>query len=116
MSNQTDAQKRGRASRNKGANAERELAKILSENLNMNIRRGQVFNGEPDLVGLKGVHAEVKRQERINIHEALKQALNASEARQDGVPVVFFRRNRGEWFATMRLSDWMDYYRRKHEG
>ena len=115
MISQTDAHKRGKASRDKGARAERELAKILSEGLGMEIRRGQVFNKEPDLVGLEGVHAEVKRQERINIHEAIKQALNAAETRKDGIPVVFFRRDHGEWFTVMRLSDWMDYYGRKHE-
>jgi hypothetical protein len=46
--------------------------------------------------GIPGLHPEVKRVERLNIHTALKQAL------EDGdelglVPYVAFRRNREGW-------------------
>ena len=30
--------------------------------------------------------------------------------RQDGVPAVFHRRDRGEWLVTMSLDDWIDFY------
>lgn len=119
MIKQTDKKKRGKASRNKGANAERELAKLLQKELNMEIRRGQVFNHEPDIVGLTGVHVEVKRQERLNIWAAMEQAIVSAKRMLDGIPVVMFRRDRGEWLVCMRLSDWMPWYekwRKSNEG
>lgn len=106
----TEASKKGRSSRNKGANGERELAKLLRDFYGFEARRGQVFNGEPDLVGLEGIHAEVKRVERLNIHDALQQAREAAKKKKDGVPVVFHRRNRTRWMVTMDLQDWVDFY------
>ena len=110
MINQRDKAKRGKASRNKGANAERELANILRDTWGYSVRRGQVFNHESDLAGLTGIHPEVKRVERLNIHEAMEQAKTEAAKREDGLPAVFFRRDRGEWLVTMRLEDWIDLY------
>lgn len=100
----------GKGSRDKGANGERELARLLKDLYGFDVRRGQVFNGEPDLVGLDGIHVEVKRVERLNVHDALEQAREASKKKQDGVPVVFHRRNRTRWMVTMDLQDWVDFY------
>lgn len=106
----TDASKRGRGSRNKGANGERELARILREDYGIEAQRGKVFYHESDLIGLPGIHPEVKRVERLNIHEAIKQAIDEAEKRKDGKPVVFHRRNRGGWLVTLRLEDFMKIY------
>jgi len=106
----TDASKRGRGSRNKGANGERELAKILREEYGIEAQRGKVFYHESDIIGLPGIHPEVKRVERLNIHEAIKQAIDEAEKRKDGKPVVFHRRNRGGWLVTLRLEDFMSIY------
>ena len=106
----TDASKRGRGSRNKGANGERELAKILREQYGIEAQRGKVFYHESDLIGIPGIHPEVKRVERLNIHEAVKQAIDEAEKRKDGKPVVFHRRNRGGWLVTLRLEDFMNIY------
>ena len=106
----SEASKRGRASRNKGAVAERELANLLRDTYGYEVHRGKVFYGESDLVGLSGIHPEVKRVESINIHKAMEQAVTEAEKRKDGLPTVFFRRNRGEWMVTMRLVDWIDLY------
>lgn len=107
----TDASKRGRGSRNKGANGERELARILREDYGIEAQRGKVFYHESDLIGLPGIHPEVKRVERLNIHEAIKQAIDEAEKRKDGKPVVFHRRNRGGWLVTLRLEDFMSIYK-----
>ena len=112
MIRQTDARKRGRASRNKGANAERELANILKD-MGFDVRRGYVFQHESDIVGLKGIHPEVKRVEKLNIEKAMEQAAIEAIKRGDGVPTVFHRRDRGEWLVTMRLDEWVDLYRGK---
>ena len=100
----------GETSRNKGANGERELANILRDVYGYPVRRGMVFLGQSDLIGLSGIHPEVKRVERLNIVEAMEQAKREAEKREDGLPVVFHRRNRTEWLVTMRLEDWMDLY------
>lgn len=110
MIKQTDSKKRGRAARNKGADAERELANLLRDTWGYDVHRGKVFYGESDLVGLYGIHPEVKRVEKLNIHAAMAQAVEDAGKRQDGIPTVFFRRDRGEWMVTMRLTEWMDLY------
>ena len=100
----------GKGSRDKGANGERELARLLKDFYGIEVRRGQVFNGEPDIVGLDGIHVEVKRVERLNINDAMEQSREAAKKHQDGVPVVIHRRNRTRWMVTMDLTDWVDFY------
>lgn len=105
-----DQSKKGRSSRNKGANGERELANLLRDTYGYEVRRGQCFNHESDLVGLEGIHPEVKRVEKLNLENAMNQAIEESLKRHDGLPTVFHRKNRGEWLVTMRLTDWIDLY------
>ena len=105
-----DKSKQGRRSRNRGANGERELSKIFNEFYGYNTHRGYVFHKQSDVVGLEGIHVECKRVEKLNIHNAMKQAIEESEKRKDGLPTVFHRRNREGWLVTMRLEDWMDLY------
>lgn len=94
----------------KGNKGERELAAILREH-GYNTRRGQQFcgaNGDADVEGLPGIHIEVKRVERLNIHEAMKQSIR--DARPGEMPAVFHRRNREEWLVTMPFNDWIELY------
>ena len=100
----------GKASRDKGANGERELANILRDFYGYPVRRGMVFLGQSDLIGLPGIHPEVKRVERLNVTEAMEQAKREAEKKKDGLPVVFHRKNRTEWLCTLRLEDFMDLY------
>ena len=100
----------GKMSQRKGGNGERELAHILRDYYGYDVRRGSVFHKESDMVGLRDIHPEVKRVERLNIHGAMEQAKAEAEKRKDGLPTVFHRRNRTEWLVTMRLEDWVDLY------
>ena len=68
------------------------------------------FGSVPDLVGLPGIHVEVKRVERLNISEAMAQAVRDSQRFNDGLPAVFHRRNREGWLVTLRLADFMKLY------
>lgn len=104
----------GSNSARKGANGERELAAVLRE-YGYHIERGGTMSfGElPDLMGLPGVHIEVKRRERLNVPEAMKQAERDSERFKDGAPTVFHRRSREPWLVTMRLADWLALYGRQ---
>lgn len=97
-------------SRQKGAGGERELSRILREH-GYSCRRGQQYcgaNGDADVVGLPGIHIECKRVERLNISEAMKQAVKDADAAE--IPAVFHRKNREGWLVTMRLEDWMKIY------
>ena len=99
-----------KSQRDKGARGERELASALRE-YGYDTHRGRQYHGgpdSPDVVGLPGVHIECKRVERLNLHDAMAQAIaDAGNA----VPVVIHRKNHCEWLVTMRLSDWIEIYR-----
>lgn len=106
----------GRSSQRKGADGERELAALLRENGYAVQRGGSLSFGEaPDLSGLPGVHIEVKRVERLNVPEAMTQAVRDSERFKDGMPVLFHRRNRKGWLCTMRLEDWICLYQQQNQ-
>ena len=76
--------------------------------------RSQSYGEEPDLSGLPGVHIECKRVERLNISQAMAQAVRDAEKFHDGAPTVFHRRNREGWLVTMQLSDWLEIF--KNQG
>lgn len=98
-------------SRDKGKRGELELARVL-RGYGYDARRGQQYSGligDPDVLGLPGVHIECKRVERLNLTDAMIQAKR--DARDGEIPAVFHRRNREEWLVTMRLDDWVQMYR-----
>jgi Holliday junction resolvase len=104
----------GRGSQRKGADGERELASVLREYGYDMQRGGSLSFGEvPDLVGLPGVHIECKRVERLNVPEAMQQAVKDSQRFKDGMPALFHRRNRQPWLVTIRLEDFMQLYQGK---
>ena len=98
-------------SKAKGAAGERELAKKL-RGYGYECRRGQQFcgaNGDADVIGLPGIHIECKRVERLNIDDAMLQAIR--DRREGEFPAVFHRKNNGKWMVTMLLDDWQEIYR-----
>ena len=104
-------------SRAKGANGERELSHKLNE-YGFSTRRtvqynGKAEGGQADLVGLKGIHVEAKRVERLNLYEAMAQAIH--DAKDGEFPAVFHRKNHSEWLVSMRLQDWMQLYKEYFE-
>ena len=100
----------GRSSQRKGADGERELAALFRRGYPIR-RGGSLSFGEvPDLSGLPGIHIEVKRVERLNLHEAMQQAQRDSQRFHDGAPAVFHRRSREPWLVTMTLTDWLKLY------
>lgn len=98
-------------SRQKGARAERQLAKELRK-FGYEARRGQQYsgaNGDADVTGLEKIHIECKHVERLNIHDAMEQAKR--DAREGEKPVVMHKKNRTEWLVTMPLYDWIELYK-----
>ena len=105
-------------SKRKGAAGELELSHKLNE-YGFETRRSVQYNGKADdgkadLVNLPGIHIECKRVERLNVSEAMKQAIN--DAKGGELPTVFHRKNYEGWLVTMRLDDWMDLYRKYKEA
>ena len=96
-------------SKAKGSAGERELCMWLTAHgypARRNEQRYTGGKGNPDVSveGLEGYHFEVKRVEKLNVSEAMRQA----EADADGrIPAVVHRRNREPWLITMRLDDWI---------
>ena len=106
----------GKTQREKGKRGERELAEILRDH-GYDCRRGQQFcgiSGDADVIGLPGIHIECKRVERLNLMDAVKQSVRDSRA--DEFSTVFHRRDRSEWLVTMRLSDWIQVYKKWEAG
>ena len=101
----------GSRSQRKGADGERELAALLSAAGYECQRGGSLSFGEiPDVLGLPGIHIEVKRVEKLNVGEAMEQAIRDSDRMLDGMPALFHRRNRKPWLVTMRPEDWLKLY------
>ena len=95
-------------SKRKGNFGEHELVKILRAAGIDACRNDQMYiggKGNPDVSAeIWGIplHVEVKRVEKLNVTEAMKQAIRDAEA---GVlPVVAHRRNREQWLITMPLA------------
>lgn len=98
-------------SREKGAAGERELANILKAH-GFDARRGQQHSGSPDspdVIGIPGVHIEVKRVEEFGQGKLYKaMAQSARDAGEGELVAVFHRRNRKRWMVTTRYADWLD--------
>ena len=113
----------GKSQREKGKRGERELSNLLKDH-GYSCRRGQQYcgtNGDADVVGLPGIHIECKRVERLNLGDAMRQAVDDTEAErlpfgEEIYPAVFHRRNRGSWLVTMRMDDWMVLYKEWEAG
>ena len=98
-------------SRQKGKRGELELAKKLKD-YGFETRRSQQFSGiagDGDVVGLPDIHIEVKRVERLNIYEAIEQAVRDAK---NAMPTVFHRKNGKGWLVTMQIEDWVKIYKR----
>lgn len=95
----------------KGKRGELELVKKLKE-YGYDCKRSVQYcgaNGDADVIGLEGIHIECKRVERLNIDDAMLQAIR--DRREGEYPAVFHRKNNHEWLVTMRLNDWIEIYR-----
>lgn len=97
--------------RQKGADAERELAKVIMEglkdqhNIEIVLERNleQVRSGGHDLNGLPHFSIEVKRQEALSINTWWKQTCSQAEDLKR-VPVLAYRQNRKQWNFVLPLT------------
>lgn len=102
-----DFSKQGKRSRDKGKRRELELVHILNDH-GYNTRRGYVFQNEPDIVGFKGFHVEVKGVESLNVRKALHQSITDAEKRKDGIPLLAWKKSNEPWTITLLLDDFLE--------
>jgi len=73
---------------------------------------GKLEQSLADCEGLDGIHIEVKRVEALNIDKAMEQAVRDLETKKEKrIPVVFHRKNRKPWLATIKFEDWVKLYK-----
>ena len=105
----------GLRSRNKGKAGERELARLLRDELGEQITRNlvQTRDGGRDLIGLPGISLEVKRCERTEWPKWLEQA--KAQSADGEYPVVAWRRNGKPWrvFVEMDLAQFCEFARER---
>jgi Holliday junction resolvase len=93
----------GRAARNKGAAAERELAALLSDELGLVVKRklGQARDGGDD-IQIDHYRLEVKRRERLQVDDWAQQIEKAAQPGE--WPVVVYRRSGQPWRAIVPIE------------
>ena len=102
----------GKSQRDKGARGERLWRDVCREQ-GFNAERGcqlyQRGSEIADVVGLPGIHQEVKFVERLNVRAAMEQS--ERDAGQASIPIVAHKTSRKEWLVTMRAGDWFKLYK-----
>ena len=103
-------------SKQKGKRGELEAARLL-RSLGFPARRTAQYCGytgdADDLIGVDGLHLEVKRCENIRMTEWLEQAKH--DSLEGDVPVVMFRRSREPWYVCLPAEEFFRMYK-KLEG
>ena len=98
-------------SRAKGKRGELEWASACRQH-GYDARRTAQYCGKTgdasDVVGLPGIHQEVKRVERLDLTAAMLQAKR--DAKPGEIPIVAHRRNGESWLVTMDADDWFRMY------
>ena len=100
----------GKASRDKGKRGELEVAHIM-QSYGYDARRGQQFSGlqgDADVVGVPGLHLEIKRVKTLRLDDAMEQSIR--DAREGEIPVVIHRKDKQPWRITLGLEDFMQFY------
>lgn len=106
----------GRSQRDKGARGERlwrdECRKAGFPHVE---RGGQLYQRGSviaDVIGLPGIHQEVKNVERLNLRAAVEQSQRDSVAAGlQEIPIVAHKASRKPWLVTMIADDWFSLYR-----
>lgn len=95
-------------SRNKGANGEREIIRILEDELGVRLERNlaQSFAGGHDLLGLDEWALEIKRYRQVGIPEKRAFWVQAVEQanRVGKRPAVIFREDRKPWRVLVQIE------------
>jgi Holliday junction resolvase len=110
----------GKASREKGARGERQWRDVCREH-GYDAKRGcqlyQKGSEIADVIGLPGIHCEVKNVERLNLRDAMNQSVRDAESAGKGeLPIVAHKKSRLPFLVTMLADDWFQLYREWEAG
>ena len=97
-------------SRAKGADFERQIAKLLTSR-GFKARRGNQFNGMWDAdveTEYFPYHIECKKVQSLNIFKAYEQSDRDSKNTSKKTPIVIHAKNRTKIMATMELHDFLN--------
>jgi hypothetical protein len=96
----------GARSRNKGAAAEREVLRLLGQELGLVLQRNitQTRGGGADCLEVKGWAIEVKRCEALSRPAWWRQACEQA-SRVGAEPMMLYRRSRTPWRAFIHTGD-----------
>lgn len=101
----------GKLSKDKGKRGEREFAAFCGKH-GYEARRTAQYCGKTeesaDVVGLPGMHVEVKRTEALRLYDALDQARRDAK---EGIPMVAHRKNNHRWVVILDADDFFTIYR-----
>lgn len=102
----------GKFSRSKGARVERLWRDVCREH-GYDAERGcqlwQKGSEIADVIGLPGIHQEVKGVERLNLREAMRQSI--ADAAPGEIPIVAHKKNREPWLVTTTADGFFWLYR-----
>lgn len=106
----------GKSQRNKGARGEllwRDLCRAEGfENAQRGCQLYQTGAEVADVIGLPGIHIEVKNVERLNLRAAMEQSTNDSQQEGRGnIPIVAHKMSRKPWLVTMGAGDFFKLYK-----
>lgn len=105
----------GRASKQKGARFELEVAHFLQDHGFPDAHRTAQHCGKTgdagDVEGVKGLHIECKHVEKLNLYNAYHQAVRDNSAKNNGdIPIVVHKKNRETTLVTLSLEDFLTIF------
>ena len=101
-------------SKQKGKRGELAVVKKFKE-YGYDCNRTAQFKGNTgradDIEGIDYIHAEVKFVERLNLEDAIAQAVRDSLASgREAIPTIFHKKNYHDLLVTQRFDDWIEMY------
>ena len=102
-----------RMQREKGKRGEREVAQLLRD-LGYPARRTAQNCGKSgdaaDVIGVEGLHLEVKRCEQVRLDDWIRQAERDAEG-TGNIPVIVFRKSGEPWRVVVPAIDFFKMYK-----
>lgn len=99
----------GKAQRDKGKRGELLWRNVCREH-GFDAERGGQSNGKviADVIGLPGIHQEVKFVEHLNLRAAMEQSVHDAKGE---IPIVAHKMSRKPWLVTLTAEDWFKMYK-----
>ena len=105
----------GRASKQKGARFELQIAHYLQDHGFPDVHRTAQHCGKTgdagDVEGIAGLHIECKHVERLNLYSAYHQAVRDNNAKNNGdITIVVHKKNRETVMVSLSLDDFIKIF------